>query len=208
MKPTMPSPGTGEQHLANRTRRSSTPLIRTAPSGFLAAFRAGLGSGPSSASWTTAGASLPRTCCTDVLPYPTDGQQIVRRGEAELGEELLHLLGREQRRRGQAVLLRLALEELAPEGERAGALLDLEPLVDLGARAGGLDELEPVAARVLGGRGDDLDDVALLQRVAQRHELAVDLGADAVVADVGVDGVGEVDRGRALAAAPSRRPSA
>ena len=36
-----------------------------------------------------------------------------------------------------------------------------------------------------------------LQLVVQRDDLAVDLGADAAVADVGVDGVGEVERGRA-----------
>ena len=35
------------------------------------------------------------------------------------------------------------------------------------------------------------------QLVVQRHDVAVDLGPDAAVADVGVDGVGEVERGRA-----------
>src|SRR5262245_20771627 len=73
MKPTMLSPGTGEQHLAKRTRRSSTPLILTAPSGFLAT--CGARSGPLSASWTTDGASLPSTCCTEVLPYPTEARR-------------------------------------------------------------------------------------------------------------------------------------
>ena len=45
--------------------------------------------------------------------------------------------------------------------------------------------------------GDDLDDVAVAQARAQRHHLAVDARADALVADVGVDGVGEIDRRRA-----------
>ena len=40
-----------------------------------------------------------------------------------------------------------------------------------------------------------------LQLVVQRHDLAVDLRADAAVADVGVDLVGEVQRRRA------RRPA-
>src|SRR5207302_9097776 len=43
-------------------------------------------------------------------------------------------------------------------------------------------------------RGDDLDDVALAQRVAERHELAVHLRTDAALADLRVDRVGEVDR--------------
>ena len=45
--------------------------------------------------------------------------------------------------------------------------------------------------------GEHLDDVAGPQLVVQRHDLAVDLGADAAVADVGVDLVGEVQRRRA-----------
>ncbi len=41
---------------------------------------------------------------------------------------------------------------------------------------------------------DDLDDVAVLELVVERHEPVVDLRADAAVADVGVDAVGEVER--------------
>ena len=59
------------------------------------------------------------------------------------------------------------------------------------------DEREPVAARLVPRLRDDLDDVAVLQPRAQRHHLAVDARADALVADVGVDAVGEVDGGRA-----------
>ena len=46
-------------------------------------------------------------------------------------------------------------------------------------------------------RGHDLHLVAVLQQVAQRHQPAVHLGADAGVADLAVHGVGEVDRGGA-----------
>ena len=42
--------------------------------------------------------------------------------------------------------------------------------------------------------GDDLDLVAVVQLGAQLDHAAVDLGADAAVADLGMDGVGEVDR--------------
>ena len=78
------------------------------------------------------------------------------------------------------------------------AALLLEPGADLVAGAARPDQLQPVARRaalLLGGQ--HLDDVARLQLVVQRDDLAVDLRADAAVADVGVDGVGEVERGRA-----------
>ena len=54
--------------------------------------------------------------------------------------------------------------------------------------------VQPVARGAAGGAArDDLDHVAVLQLVGQRHQAAVDLRADAVVADVGVDAEGEVD---------------
>ena len=42
---------------------------------------------------------------------------------------------------------------------------------------------------------DDLDDVSGAQLVAQRNHASVDLGADASVADLGVNGVGEINGG-------------
>ena len=75
------------------------------------------------------------------------------------------------------------------------ALVDVEPMLDLVAGAGGLDDAEPVAAGLVSGLGDDFDDVAGVEPVAQRDHASVDLGSGAVVADFGVNGVGEVDRG-------------
>ncbi len=72
--------------------------------------------------------------------------------------------------------------------------------LDLVAGAGALDEAQPVPARA-GARGlggEDLDHVAVVQGALQRHEPAVDPGPDAAVADLGVHGVGEVDRGGAV----------
>ena len=46
------------------------------------------------------------------------------------------------------------------------------------------------------GRREDFDDVAVAQPRAERHHLAVDPCADALVADVGVNRVGEIDRRR------------
>src|SRR5882724_4602470 len=124
--------------------------------------------------------------------------EIVGPREAEVGRRLLHVLAAEERRRIQAVLPRLALEHLAAELDRAHTLLDLEPLVDLRPRPRRLDDLQPVAARMLVGRRHDLDDVPLPQRVPERDELGVHLRADTVLADLGVDRVGEVEGRRAV----------
>src|SRR2546430_8733852 len=87
----------------------------------------------------------------------------------------------------------IPVEDLPPDGDRPRALLRLDVGTDasLGARA--LDELQPVLRRRLAGRRDDLDGVTALQLVAQRHDLAVHARAGAVVPDLGVDAVGEVD---------------
>ena len=41
--------------------------------------------------------------------------------------------------------------------------------------------------------GEDVDDITVLEFVLEGNDAAVDFGADAEMADVGVDGVGEVD---------------
>ena len=57
-----------------------------------------------------------------------------------------------------------------------------------------LHRAQPVQVRPRVDRGDDLDHLGVPQRLAQRDDGAVGLGRQAVVADVGVDVVGEVDR--------------
>ena len=99
---------------------------------------------------------------------------------------------------GRPCFVQVLLQQLAAGVLGVLARLGLEPLLDLVARAGGLDHGEPVARRAaLALGGQHLDDVAGLQLVVQRHDLAVDLRADAAVADLGVDLVGEVQRRRA-----------
>src|SRR5207253_9978432 len=94
--------------------------------------------------------------------------------------------------------LEVVLEHLAAGPLGILAALALEPGADLRLRARGLGERKPVARRAAGLLGgEDLADVARAQLVVQRHHLAVDLRADAAVADVGVDLVREVERGRA-----------
>ena len=101
---------------------------------------------------------------------------------------------------------RLSLEKLLPARSKArsrmrsaeaGILLAdgvLGGPADGGARLAGDDDRFPGGRRHLRLGADDLDLVAVLQFGHQRHDAAVDLGADAGVADIGVDGIGEVDR--------------
>jgi hypothetical protein len=97
-----------------------------------------------------------------------------------------------------AHLPQLPLEELAAELDRALLFLALEPGTDLGARAVGGDDREPVVVRLLAVRGGDLDDVAVPDLGLERHPAPVDPAADAGLADLAVDAVGEVeDRGAA-----------
>ncbi len=93
-----------------------------------------------------------------------------------------------------AILARFLLDQLAADFDGALALMHVEPVLDLLPRARRLGELQPVAAGIVPGLGKDLDDVARAQLVAQRNDAAVDLGADAGVSDLGVHGVGKIDR--------------
>ena len=121
--------------------------------------------------------------------------EVVGLAEAHLADDVGQqrraddLLGR------QAGLVEVLLQQVAAGVLGVVARLGLEPLADLVAGAGGLDERQPVARRAaLALGGEDLDDVARVELVVQRHDLAVDLGAHAAVADVGVDLVREVER--------------
>ena len=86
------------------------------------------------------------------------------------------------------------LQVLLPDLDRLQPLIGVDDMLDLVARPRGLHQHQPVAAGQVPGLRHDLDDVAVAQCVAQRHDAAVDLGSDAGVAHVGVDGVSEIDR--------------
>ncbi len=132
------------------------------------------------------------------LAQPQRDVELVGLPEAHLLDDL-----QEQRRAGhplarQARFAQALLERLAALVLGVLAPLAAEELADLRARLGGLDEVQPVARRRARGlRGEDLDEVPRLERVGERHDAAVDLRADAAVADVRVDVVGEVEGRRA-----------
>ena len=71
------------------------------------------------------------------------------------------------------------------------------------------DDEKPVAIwPALCAAGQDSYDLAVLQPIVERNELVVDLGANALMADFGVDAVGKVDwrcPGRQLDDVPGRR---
>ena len=98
---------------------------------------------------------------------------------------------------GKVEAAQLPLEVLAADLEGLLLLRGVEVVADLGLGAVGDGEAQPVAARLVPGGGEDLDDVAVLQLVAQGDHLPVHPGPDALVAHLGVDGVGEVDGGGA-----------
>ena len=77
-----------------------------------------------------------------------------------------------------------------------------QEVANLGAGLAGTGEGEPGGAGARVGIGDDLDDVAVGELGAQRHRVAVDAGGHALVAQVGVHAVGEVDDGGAPRQAP------
>src|SRR5690606_27931464 len=128
----------------------------------------------------------------------TQGQgqvEIVERGQAELPQH------RRQVGLGQGDPAQFLLQQLAAGLQVAGAVDAVEPGAHLVAGAAGDHEpgagLGPVAARCRLLAGEDLDAVAADRLVVERHDAAVDLGAAAAVADLGVHGVGEVEHGGA-----------
>ncbi len=89
-------------------------------------------------------------------------------------------------------------------GERGFALVAMldadllgEEAADAGAGFAGDDEAFPGGGGGAAAGGEDFDLIAILQGVAQGHQAAIDARPDASIADLGMDGVGEIDRGGA-----------
>ncbi len=78
-------------------------------------------------------------------------------------------------------------------------LFIFEPRTDFIACRAGFGNREPVARRPFSllGRGEDFDDFPRFDLIVNRYNAPVHLGADHFVADGGVNGIGEVDNGRA-----------
>ena len=121
------------------------------------------------------------------------GHQVIDFAESIAGGDFQQLVVFDFFQR-DAVLARFFFDHLAANLDGALALVHVEPVLDFVARARGLDQAEPVAAGLVAGLGEDFDDVAGVQLVAQRNHASVDFRADAGVTDFGVNGIGEIDR--------------
>ncbi len=94
-------------------------------------------------------------------------------------------------------LARFALEQSPPDFRGLAALDEIDVVADFAARSGGAHEIQPVAAGNVALLRQDLDHVSIGKAMAQRNDLPVHFRADALVADFGVHGVGEIHGRRA-----------
>src|SRR5438067_10173827 len=132
------------------------------------------------------------------LAVPDRAHQIFGARVSVLVGDLLEVGGLHHLGEGEVEAAELALQQIASDLQRSLALLLLDEAADLRLRPAGLHEREPVLVGPDVLAREDLHRIAVLQLVAQRHDLAVDLRPLAVGAHLGVDGVGEVDRTAAL----------
>src|SRR2546426_817322 len=121
---------------------------------------------------------------------PPPRRELLGRADREHSGRLRVLL---RRGGGEAAAADLPVQDLAAQRDAALVLLQLDPLPDLVARTRRLHVGQPVARRLGDRAGEDLHRVAVVQRPVQRGDAAVDAGAVAVLADLGVDREGEVD---------------
>ena len=104
--------------------------------------------------------------------------QLVRRQHFERGAERIHG----------------AIEHAMAEFDRVLVLQALEEVADRRARLRADHPFQPLRARHRGRRGDDFDRLAAAQSRAQRGQLLVDARGHGVAADVGMHGIGEIER--------------
>ena len=106
----------------------------------------------------------------------------------------------------ELLVLEAALQQLlGVEALLLTCLLERE--AQLGAGTGGDEDAQPLRLRSLVAGRQDLDRVATVEGRAEGDILAVDLAADAGVADARVDMVGEVEHGGSLWETSAGRPS-
>ena len=117
-------------------------------------------------------------------------QKIVELGEFKFVRELF------EADTGHAEALQFLVDDIAPFRHRDLVVEPIEPLPDFAARARALQKtqrrIQPVAAGAALLRRDDFDLLAVLQRRIERHHRAVDTGAAAAVAEIGVHVICEI----------------
>ena len=108
------------------------------------------------------------------------------------------MAGLDQFLQAEAVPFQLALADFPTDLQGFFPFFLVEPLADPAFGPGGFDQPEPGAVRFLLGRGEDLDQIAVLELGFELGDDAVDLGAGAAISHLGMDAVGKVDGGAAL----------
>ena len=126
-------------------------------------------------------------------PLANRNVEILDRGAFELLQCDIERLFREI----MALLAERLLQDRLAEIEILLALLGPNVAADARLCLGGDDKPLPGWRWRLCLRGHHLDLIAIRQFGPQRHQTAVDLGAHASIADLGMDGIGEIDGGRA-----------
>src|ERR1019366_5331839 len=177
--------GVSAKDAADDTRNAAGEAVG---GGLFLGFRHGLGAG---------GREFCQPLAGRVFAVADAGHQVVGTAESVFAGRSLQVGFLDFLQR-DAVLARLFFDQLASDFNGALALVDFEPVLGRVGVAGKLDEGEPVAAGLVSGLGDDFDDVAGMKLVAEGNHASVDLGAGATVANLGVNGIGEVD-GRGFA---------
>ena len=120
-------------------------------------------------------------------------QQVFGANEVATASHLRHRLAIEEGI--EPITAQLALEHVGAALDVLLAMALLVPLADAVTRRRRRHKVEPVQAGVRRLRGQDLNEVAVLQRRCQGAQAIVDAGALAVVAHLRVDPIGEVHRG-------------
>ena len=196
MYPTIVSPRIGLQQRARNTMRSSNPRHLDF---FFAGPEHALDGGPDRAfrrllAKRVGGHQLGQHLLRRQFPVADRRKHVVGLVAGEVAEHGLEGVALDECFRVEVVASRLLLEHLAAEIAGMSLFLDADEVLDFVPRVRRDDEVQPVAARLMARRGDDLDDVAVLEPGPERHHLAVDARAHALPADVGVNRVGEIDR--------------
>ncbi|CPO62663.1 Uncharacterised protein [Bordetella pertussis] len=139
------------------------------------------------------GREAPRHHGGQALAQADIGQDFIARAGARAARQLvpLRVVGAGH---GQVQLDHRLFKQSLAEGHGLLVLDGSQVMADFGTGAAGAHVIEPLRVRARGRRSDDFDRVAAAELGAQRDELAIDLGGDRLVADVGMDGVGEIDR--------------
>ena len=128
------------------------------------------------------------------LPRADVDKHVIRAFVTHVLGDRLDCTHRVGARDADAVLLHLARQAIAAYLQVVGAARFTEEPANLVARRGRLHDIQPVARRRGALLREDFHAIAQLELVGQRHDGAVHLRAHTVVAHLGVDGVGEIDR--------------